>query len=295
MDRETLIKKWLDHNLTPEEQKAFEGLEDYKDLLKISESVKGFKSPNFDSEVEYAKVKSLLKPKSNKNWMRPLMRIAAVLVIGLSLIYYTYTLDTEIETTIAQETTISLPDASTVALNAQSTLTYNKKTWSNKREVNLEGEAYFKVAKGSKFDVLTSDGKVSVLGTQFNVIQHNSYFEVTCYEGLVAVTHNGNSIKLKPGHRFALIDGMIKNETENEEKPSWLANESTFKSRPLRYILDELQRQYNVALDTGNTNLNQLFTGSFTHNDLDLALQSITIPLGITYTKSDAVIVLKSE
>ena len=295
MDRETLIKKWLDHNLTQEEQMAFEGLEDYKDLLKISESVKGFKSPNFDSEVEYAKVKSLLKPKSNKNWMRPLMRIAAVLVIGLSLFYYNSTLDTEIETTIAQETTISLPDASTVALNAQSTLTYNKKTWSNKREVNLEGEAYFKVSKGSKFDVLTSDGKVSVLGTQFNVIQHKNYFEVTCYEGMVAVTHNGNSIKLKPRHRFALIDGMIKNETENEEKPSWLANESTFKSRPLRYILDELQRQYNVALDTGNTDLNQLFTGSFTHNDLDLALQSITIPLGITYTKSDAVIVLKSE
>lgn len=295
MDRETLIKKWLDHNLTQEEQMAFEGLEDYKDLLKISESVKGFKSPNFDSEVEYDKVKSLLKPKSNKNWMRPLMRIAAVLVIGLSLFYYNSTLDTEIETTIAQETTISLPDASTVALNAQSTLTYNKKTWSNKREVNLEGEAYFKVSKGSKFDVLTSDGKVSVLGTQFNVIQHKNYFEVTCYEGMVAVTHNGNSIKLKPRHRFALIDGMIKNETENEEKPSWLANESTFKSRPLRYILDELQRQYNVALDTGNTDLNQLFTGSFTHNDLDLALQSITIPLGITYTKSDAVIVLKSE
>ncbi|MBT8243972.1 MAG: DUF4974 domain-containing protein [Winogradskyella sp.] len=295
MNREELIKKWLDHNLNPDEQKAFEGLEDYKDLIRLSESVEDFKSPNFDSEEVYAEIKSSLKPKTTKNWIRSLLRVAAALIIGFSLFYYNSTLDTQIETSIAQETTVSLPDASTVALNAQSTLTYNKKSWSDKREVLLNGEAFFKVAKGSKFDVITTDGKVSVLGTQFNVVQHDNYFEVTCFEGLVAVSYNSESIKLKPGNRFAIIDGVIKNELESLQKPSWLHSESSFKNRSLKHVLSELKRHYDVTIDASKIDVEELFTGTFTHKNLDLALQSITSPLGIAYTKSNSVIVLKSE
>jgi len=295
MNREELIKKWLDHNLNPKEQIAFEALEDYDALMKLSDTTEGFKAPVYNSDTEYKSLSTKLKTKKENSWFRPFLKIAAVLLIALTTFYFTSSRDTEIKTDIAQAKSISLPDASSVNLNAQSTLSYNKNSWSDNREVFLDGEAFFRVAKGSKFDVITSGGKVSVLGTEFNVTQRQNYFEVTCFEGLVAVEYNSESVKLKPGKRFVVINDIIRNEDESNDKPGWLSKESTFKSRPLQLIIDELERQYNVTVDVSKIDSNQLFTGSFTHDNIDIALKSITLPLGITYTKSNSVIVLQSE
>ena len=298
MNREDLIKKWLDHNLNPEEQKAFEALDDYKDLIQMSQSLEGFKAPSFDSSIAYDTIKNQLnvKQKTNTPWLKPFLRIAAVLLIGFSIYYYTNNLDTKIQTIASQQIAIDLPDASTVNLNAASLLAFNKNKWSDNRVVSLQGEAYFKVAKGSKFDVETADGIVSVLGTQFNVKQRDNYFEVTCFEGSVAVNHNGNTTKLKPGQKFAYIDGkLIVNEKENKLQPSWMHNESTFTSRPLKFVINELERQYNITVDASSVDNKQLFSGSFAHKNLDLALKSITLPLGLTYTKTNTTIILKGE
>jgi ferric-dicitrate binding protein FerR (iron transport regulator) len=55
----------------------------------------------------------------------------------------------------------------------------------------------------ANFSVNTTAGVITVLGTQFNVKERN-YFEVHCYEGLVSVTHNNETIKLPPGKHFEL-------------------------------------------------------------------------------------------
>jgi transmembrane sensor len=298
MNREDLIKKWLDHNLNPKEQTAFEALDDYNDLIRMSKSLEGFKAPSFDTSNQYNTIKTQLKPlqQPNGSWLKPLLRIAAILLICFSIYYYTDNLDTEIQTIASQQTTIDLPDASTVNLNALSTVTYSEKKWSINREVLLNGEAFFKVAKGSKFDVKTIEGVITVLGTQFNVKQRDNYFEVTCFEGLVSVTHNGTTTRLKPGHRFAYIDGkLITNEKENKSQPGWMLSESTFTSRPLKFVINELERQYNINIDDDAINVEQLFTGSFTHKDLDLALKSVTLPLSLTHTKTNTTIILKGE
>ena len=296
MNREDLIKKWLDHNLNLKEQTAFEALDDYEDLVKLSKSLKGFKAPGYKEEPEFKTIKTLLKSKSNFNWLRPLLKVAAVLLFGLSVFYYNSKLNTTIETLVAQQTIIELPDASKVELNALSNLTYNKSKWDKKRQVILDGEAFFRVAKGAKFDVKTDQGIVSVLGTEFNVKQRENYFEVTCFEGLVAVTYNKNTVKLKPGNRFAVIDGeIIANEKENKTQPSWTKSESAFTNRPFKFVINEFQRHYNIKIETNKVDTELLFTGGFPHKDIDLALKSITLPLGITYSKTKTVIVLKGE
>jgi ferric-dicitrate binding protein FerR (iron transport regulator) len=296
MNREDLIKKWLDHNLNLKEQTAFEALDDYEDLVKLSKSLKGFKAPGYKEEPEFKNIKTLLKSKSNSNWLRPLLKVAAVLLFGLSVFYYNSKLNTTIETLVTQQTIIELPDASKVELNALSNLTYNKSKWDKKRQVILDGEAFFRVAKGAKFDVKTNQGIVSVLGTEFNVKQRENYFEVTCFEGLVAVTYNKNTVKLKPGNRFAVIDGeIIANEKENKTQPSWTKSESAFTNRPFKFVINEFQRHYNIKIETNKVDTELLFTGGFPHKDIDLALKSITLPLGITYSKTKTVIVLKGE
>lgn len=298
MNRDELIKKWLDHNLSTEEQKAFEQLKDYNELIQMDSALKDFKSPHFSIDNTYQTLKPKLKSNTAKtsHWFKPLLKIAAILVIGLSVYYYTTTLDSKFYTTIAERTTIELPDASSVDLNANSELRFNVKHWSKNRSVKLHGEAFFKVTKGQKFDVVTDEGIVSVLGTQFNIKQRGSYFEVTCYEGLVAVKHNKKTVKLKAGYTFQIIDGkLFANEKEKAARPSWLLGESSFKGVPLKYVISELENQYNLKITAGNIDTSRLFTGSFTHKNLDLALQSVTIPLNLSYSKTGNTILLTRE
>ena len=270
----------------------------YDDLVKLNDSMQAFKADDYDTSRELESVLKTIKTskKQSIHWVKPFMRAAAILTICFSLYYYTTTIDTTITTEFAQKTTIELPDASSVSLNAKSLLAFNKNSWKNEREVTLEGEAFFKVAKGSSFHVLTKSGIVTVHGTQFNVKQRDNYFEVICYEGLVGVTYNSQEIKLKPGDSFLIIDGkQIAKEKEKRTTPSWLNNESTFKSLPYKEVIAEFERQYQVDITLVNIDTNQLFTGSFAHNNLEVALKAITLPLHVTYSKTNRTIILKRE
>lgn len=298
MNRETLISKWLNDDLNDQELEAFKNLEDYDDLVKLNSNLQTFKGQDYDTSKELEHLLSTIKNSKKQSifWFKPFIRIAAILAICFGLYYYATSIDTTITTEFAQKTTVELPDASSVSLNAKSLLAFNKNSWKNEREVELEGEAFFKVAKGSSFNVITKTGIVTVYGTQFNVKQRDYYFEVICYEGLVGVTYNSQETKLKPGDSFLIIDGkQIAKEKEKRIIPSWLNNESTFKSLPYKEVIAEFERQYNVNCTLLNIDSNQLFTGSFSHNNIEVALKAITLPLHVIYSKTNRTIILKRE
>lgn len=298
MNREELISKWLNNDLNDQELEAFKMLEDYNDLVKLDHGIQAFKAEDYNTSAELETVLKAIKTskKPSTHWVKPLVYVAAVLAICFSIYYYTTTLDTTVTTQFAQKTLVELPDNSSVNLNAKSLLVFNKNSWKNEREVTLEGEAFFKVAKGSSFNVITKSGTVTVYGTQFNVKQRAHYFEVICYEGLVGVTYNSQETKLKPGDSFLIIDGkQIAKEKENRSTPSWVNNESTFKSLPYKEVIAEFERQYDVDITLLNIDSNQLFTGSFAHNNLEVALKAITLPLHVTYSKTNRTITLKRE
>ena len=68
-----------------------------------------------------------------------------------------------------------------------------------------------------------------------------------------------------------------------KKTPGWLRGESKFTSVPLNIVLQEFARQYKVEVIKNDIDLPQLFTGSFTHNDINLALESITLPVNLNY------------
>lgn len=296
MKREDLILKWLDHNLNAEEEKEFKALKDYDELTKLSESSSNFKAPAFDGQYVYENIVKKTHKKSSKNWMSTILKIAALLVVGLGIYLGSQTDQMHIETLAAEKSNLNLPDFSEVILNANSEISYNEDNWDKNRSLNLNGEAFFKVAKGSKFNVNTRSSIVSVLGTQFNIKDRDNFFEVRCFEGRVNVNYNNKNTILTAGESFLIIDGkLIAKEKEALTQPHWIRNKSQFSSIPYKQVLAEFERQYDVTFDASGIDTTQLFTGTFVHNNYDVAIKSITLPLHLRYGKNHGQIKLSLE
>lgn len=291
MKKDYILKKWLVDKLTDSESKDFESFDDFDLNTKIIEKAKLFDIPENLSVKSYNDFKRDIPISQNKVvQLKPyhiFYRIAGIFIIaiGLYFLFFFNTLTT-IETLASQKTTFELPDASEVILNADSKAAFNKKQWDKNRKLTLDGEAFFKVEKGSKFDVVTSNGIVSVLGTQFNVKNRDSYFEVKCFEGIVSVQSNGTTKKLTKGNTFRIFNNTILLDSVMANQPQWIQNISSFKAVPLAMVIEELERQYDVDIETININTERMFTGSFANDDIEQALLSITVPFNLTYRKS---------
>ncbi len=288
MENEEYIKKWIDGTLSEEERNNFEKTETYHSLQKLSKSLQAFQAPDYNIQMEWVNLQAKRSGRgraSNLNWIKPLLRVAAVVVMLFAVYFVIFQDKPTILKTIAAETAeITLPDSSHAIINAFSRLTFYEKKWNKKRTVKLEGEAFFKVTTGSTFDVETGSGIISVLGTQFNVKNREDYFEVICYEGLVKVKSKGEEVKLSPHHVYRVLNGTVsKFSILRDNAPSWIINESSFQSIPFILVIREFERQYDKTVITKNVDLGQLFTGRFVNSDISLALRSITLPLNLAY------------
>jgi len=288
--QENYLAKWLNGDLTDAELAEFKNSEEYASYQRIADATATMTAPDFDADAAYAVFKNRQKLENPKVLsLRPFKKFlrvaaaAAVLMIG-AYFYLDSTSNETISTSYAESKEISLPDRSQVILNADTKISYEKNKWEENRNVDLKGEAFFKVAKGKRFTVDTHSGKVAVLGTQFNVENRDGYFEVSCFEGLVKVTFEKRETELSAGSSFVAIDGsIVETVGSDESRPSWMNDESSFKSVPLKYVLAEFERQHDIAVETHNIDLEQLFTGTFSNSDSDLALRSISAPSQIKF------------
>jgi ferric-dicitrate binding protein FerR (iron transport regulator) len=288
--QENYLAKWLNNELPEEERKRFEQSGEFASYQRLITASGKLSAPEFDVEKALAdlqerKGKSAGKVIHLNTFQRFLRVAAAAAAIAVLSLYFLSSRDTTVRTDFAERSEVVLPDNSEIILNAGSEITYNEKDWDKERSLNLEGEAFFKVAKGKKFQVATTAGTVTVLGTQFNVENRNGYFEVTCFEGLVSVAYQGRETQLAAGDAFLAIRGkIIAADRPSESVPAWMLDESSFKSTPLSYVLDELERQFDLKISTENVNLDQLYTGSFSNTNLNLALESISAPSNLEFT-----------
>lgn len=288
MRKDYLLAKWLNKNITNEELTELKSSSEYATYIKIAEATSKLKIPSFNIDANFKAISSQIKLKDKVIRLKPMatfLKIAAVIAVLFTVYLFINSLDTTIETKIAEKQYFLLPDDSKVVLNANSTINYNKKDWKNSRELTLNGEAYFNVSKGKKFLVITQLGIVNVLGTQFNVLARDDNFYIKCYEGLVSVSFNDTIIKLSAGKKLKIENGvLIKHYKNNTSSPGWIANESSFDNTTLAIVLKEFERQYPIKITTENINVNKRFSGSFTHNNLNLALKSVCDPLNLSFT-----------
>ncbi len=296
MEKNYNLAKWLNNDMTKEELADFKADPDFKKYEKIKNYSAHLKVADFDEAKVLENIISIKKATPKviplyKNWI---FRVAAVLVIALGITFVMQNFATETQyASNGKKTTFSLPDNSQVVLNSGSDIEYKKWNWNNHRNLELKGEAYFKVAKGKKFEVETNLGKVAVLGTQFNVKARKNRFDITCFEGRVKVNYKNQEIILTHGQSITFENGKQQLNTAVEaQKPDWLENQIAFRKENLRNILDEIQRQYNITIDVKTVCPNELFTGKIPTDNLDVALEIIatTYHLELKKIKKDKII-----
>ncbi|MGV6832626.1 MAG: FecR family protein [bacterium] len=283
------IEKWLNHELSDDALSSFLNKEDHKDIAEIDRVLKNLDLSNFNADQSWNSIQNRIQSEnktSNTNSIKipNWLKIAAVFVIGVLVFQQFYTTDLSYNTALAERLEIALPDNSEVIINADSYIAYSEDNWEKNRKLTLDGEAYFKVAKGESFTVETENGTVTVLGTQFNIKARENFFEVFCYEGSVEVKFINEKTILKAGDSFKVIDGkIIATEKETILNPSWVDHQSRFKSVPFKFVINEFERQHNRKLRLNGIDQNQLFSGTFDNSDLNKGLKAITLPLELEY------------
>ncbi|MDY2587374.1 FecR family protein [Winogradskyella aquimaris] len=300
MKKDELIEKWLKNELSEAENKAFQQLEDADFNTYIVDYAKHFKASDHSKLSDFNSFKERYNkqktPVRKIDWFNPFIKVASVIIVTLGL-YFTFFFnqETRIETLANENRTVTLPDNSIVKVNELSQLVFSEQNWDNNRTLDLDGEAFFDVEKGNRFDVNTANGKVSVLGTEFNVVSRDSVFKVSCYEGLVQVTYNNNDVKLPAGTEFSLKSGQGSKTTIAIVEPYWLKNMSVFENATLTDVVKELEKHFDINVQYP-TDLTTNFTGAFEHGNLQNALKSITKPLDLTYTiKNSKVVIARHE
>jgi len=162
---------------------------------------------------------------------------------------------------------LELPKGSKVELNAETTIKYNPLWWSFKREIQMEGEAYFEVTSGNEFKVISGPGTTTVLGTTFNIYSRKGEYEVSCYTGKVRVgsIDSGREVILESDQKASLNrDGnlAVSEEPSGLLKQDWRSGFFRFTAMPVKRVFDEISRQYGVNIKVTD-DLDLIYTGNF--------------------------------
>ncbi|WP_299672062.1 FecR family protein [uncultured Polaribacter sp.] len=296
-DDDIFLARWLNNELTENEKAEFESSEVFNDYQKIVKGSEKLLMPDFDKKKVFQNIQMQTTESSKvKRFLPYWAYIAAASIAILFGLFYFLNFETTYTTDFGEQLAITLPDGSEVMLNAKSTLKYDKKNWQKERITYLKGEAYFKVKKGSSFKVISKDGEVKVLGTEFNVNAIKGFYQVACFEGKVEVKSLKEKTILTKGLAYRNVGKKVENFNFRETIPSWLMGESTFKSVPLKQVIHALEKQYNVRINSDKVDVKQRFTGSFSHKNIEIALQTVfgTMEINYTFENEKTIILIKN-
>ena len=238
---------------------------------------------------------------------RNLLKVAAVLIVGLmtttTIFYnkpekqlYSGIIET-VTTPYGARTSFKLPDGSEVWMNSGSTISFPKQ-YAAIRNVELTGQAYFKVIKDRKpFVVKTRLGAIEVMGTSFDVKAYtDETFVTTLVEGSVKVSNNSNQIAtLKPGQQsiISTANEFSMKEVNTELSTSWKEGKLMFVKEPFANVAKALERWYNVKIELQCGKLKKLgYTGTIEMETFGEVLELIntTTPIKYKFEKNTRVL-----
>jgi transmembrane sensor len=203
-----------------------------------------------------------------------------------------------------QKVALTLPDKSRVWVNSGSTLTYGSRFNKHERIIELNGEAYFEVAKNKNapFIVESRGFSVEALGTAFDVKAYPDEKQISTVliRGKVEVGDDLNKINLTPNqkvtynretksmHKSDVVDGLI--------YADWRYNKLNFNSETFENIASVLERNYNVKFVFEAQSLKRYrYSGTIGNTSLESLLQIFAMTSPVSYHMKDSVIYMNEN
>jgi transmembrane sensor len=258
-------------------------------------------------------IKADILPKRTFKWKQWLLVAASLLLVfTTSLSAYLFyngqnkKLAGDMTVTVekGQKVALTLPDKSRVWVNSGSTLIYGSRFNKKERIIQLDGEAYFEVAKdkNAPFIVQSRGFAVKALGTAFDVKAYPDEKQISSVliRGKVEVGDELNKMNLSPNQKVTyncktksmqksdVADGLI--------YADWRYNKLTFNSETFENIVSVLERNYNVKFVFEAQSLKKYrYSGSIGNTSLESLLQIFAMTSPISYHMKDSVIYMNEN
>lgn len=232
-------------------------------------------------------------------------RVAGIVILGLMFIYFFGPGDIE-EDVITSEpisyieritppgvkSNLILSDGSKIILNSNSKLKFQKQFDPKKREVFLEGEAFFDVAKDTlrPFSVNVGQFNAVVLGTSFNIkAYNNSKMDIALVSGEVLIKNKeieSSPVFLVPGQMAQITNGKLQvTNFDSEMILSWTMKLILFEETPMDEAIFLLENWYGVKIDISNRPKSRVtFSGKFQDETLKNVLLGLSYVAGFKFS-----------
>lgn len=318
-DKEDILfwKQWMEEH--PEKREEIEEAIGILDVLisrlpedEFEDQIKKFSETALSNKQPVAKNQRI-------GWAAGWKRMAAVIVLLIiaGLVGYQLsqnffdTPDAEVQalrkisksTNKGQKVTFTLQDGTNIYLNAESHISFPEYFEDSIREVSLEGEAYFEVAKDKQRPFIVKCGGLhtKVLGTSFNI---NAYPEtkkvkVMLIEGKVQVgkVDTKDNIVLQPSE-MALFDkekfSLEKLKVDTREFTAWKEGVIFFNKASFEEVKQVLERWYDVKFEYQKPPTMLGFTGEFKNQSLKAVMDGISFSVGFSYRIEGKKVIINS-
>lgn len=313
MEKETLYK-FFDGKASREEKEAVRtwlesSPENEQELFREREF--------FDAMILSGSMKAAGMEKKSRPFYRTALleaiKIAAVFAITVACGTYFYKSEIRkigeamntITVPAGQRANLTLPDGTNVWLNARTKMCYPAAFTGNKREITLDGEAYFEVTHNvdKPFVVQTNKCNVEVLGTKFNVEAYGDSedFCTSLMEGAVRVSDKevpSETILLSPNHKVSLKNGQLSTSLISDfDVFRWKEGLICFRNMNFEQLMLRFEKCYGIRIVVQNKRLvNYVCSGKFRISDgIDNALRILQKDAKYSFerNKDESVIYIK--
>ncbi len=200
---------------------------------------------------------------------------------------------------MGQVRSVQLPDGSSVSLNVNSSIRFNRNFNHDSRDVVLQGEAYFEVGPNPRFPfrVYTGNSVVEVTGTRFSIFEDTAFVRVMVLSGSVSFQSSENpaiaTIVSKDESGFMFRDNTLEKFNQvNINNISWKTGQLVFHKTPVESALQDIAHHFHKEL-LMETPLIDSLTAQFTEQTLDDILEELRLLTSLTIHHTENIIVVK--
>ena len=176
-------------------------------------------------------------------------------------------------------------------MNDGTTFRYPESFSGEKREVFVDGEAYFEVKSNPKNPFVVNNPMMNtvVTGTHFNLNAYSAdkYFEATLIEGKINLENENKNLVMIPGEQVQFdskLEKIVRKTVDPQDATAWIDGKLIFKDEKLAIAIKKLARWYNVEIILNDSEIsNYLLTGTIQDEKLDQSLKLIALAIPVKF------------